>query len=124
MQRDFATYNGPTIGGRVAGDLALSGGRNDLYFAEDPAETLRAEIIEAFDQTPGDDIDFPWAYSQQQMAFEGEGRAVLLARAQDARRIVSSFEEIERDSVEVSLDENGVLNIAFRAAGSIGRLTI
>lgn len=94
-------------------DLVIDPKTNDLGFDSDLANSILSQVIEAFDMREADDIDYPKYFSKQRESFLSDDPSDEYRRIVDAENILSRFDEIDSDSIEVELVEKK-LQIQFR----------
>ncbi len=70
-------------------DLVLLDSSND--FAIDETDTTMSEVIEAFDMSIADDIDYPEIYSLQRQFANSDDPTDVQRRIMDAKRILKSL---------------------------------
>lgn len=75
---------------------------------------LLEQIIEAFDMTPADDIDYPEIYSRQREFLNTEDAVDQTRRIADATRILRNFPEIDQNSIDITIDEKNKLAIKYK----------
>ncbi|WP_061223987.1 LIC10183 family protein [Leptospira weilii] len=103
---DFLTDN-------LTSDLLLDSKTFDFADSESEADVVRAMVIEAFDMSPADDIDFPEIYSRQRRHLLEDDDSGPQERMNDAVRILEQFPQIDSDTIKISVLKEG-LSIYFR----------
>lgn len=98
---------------KIPFDLNTDSSTHDLGTESDPAASILSEIIEAFDMSYADDIDFPEFHSKQRESQNSDDPADELERINDAERILGRFSEIDKGSIRVSINDSR-LNLFFR----------
>ncbi|EPE86565.1 hypothetical protein LEP1GSC021_4771 [Leptospira noguchii str. 1993005606] len=94
-------------------DLLLDSKNFDFADSESEMDVVRSMVIEAFDMTPADDIDFPEMYSNQRKHLHEDDDSGPQERMNDAFRILSQFPQIDSDTIKISTPKEG-LSIYFR----------
>ncbi|MBW9233596.1 hypothetical protein JQK62_15005 [Leptospira santarosai] len=97
----------------LTSDLLLDSKNFDFADSESEIEVVRSMVIEAFDMTPADDIDFPEMYSNQRKHLYEDDDSGPQERMNDAFRILSQFSQIDSDTIKISVLKEG-LSIYFR----------
>ncbi|EIE02833.1 LIC10183 family protein [Leptospira licerasiae] len=97
----------------ISGDLLLDSKTFDFATNESELDAVRSMVIEAFDMTLADDIDFPEFYSLQRKHLFEEDESGPQERLNDAYRILAQFPQIDQSTVEVSSLDKGI-GISFR----------
>ena len=87
----------------------------DEDFAEDQIDKqiVLNEIMEQFDMTIGDDIDFPMLYSNQMAHIQSNDPASALQRISDAERILKEHPLIDSDTVIVDINDKDQIVVDF-----------
>lgn len=94
-------------------DLLLDSKTFDFAESESEIEVVRSMVMEAFDMTPADDIDFPEIYSRQRKHLYEDDDSGPQERMNDAFRILEQFPQIDSDTIKISVLKEG-LSIYFR----------
>jgi len=71
------------------------------------------EIMEQFDMTVGDDIDFPMLYSNQMAHSQSDDPASGLERIADAERMLKEHPLIDSNSVSAEVNDLGQIVVNF-----------
>ncbi|ULH28743.1 60S ribosomal export protein NMD3 [Leptospira weilii] len=97
----------------LTSDLLLDSKTFDFAETESEGDVVRAMVIEAFDMSPADDIDFPEIYSRQRKHLYEDDDSGPQERMNDAFRILEQFSQIDSNTIKVSILKEG-LSIYFR----------
>ncbi|EMJ94838.1 LIC10183 family protein [Leptospira alstonii] len=97
----------------LTSDLLLDSKTFDFAETESEVDVVRAMVIEAFDMSPADDIDFPEIYSRQRRHLLEDDDSGPQERMNDAFRILEQFSQIDSNTIKVSILKEG-LSIYFR----------
>lgn len=109
---DFMTYNGETENGLINGDLMLDSAFNDLAVDETEIAPIMANLRELFEMTMADDLSHPEIHSGQRAFMDTDDVLALSQRKTDAARLLKSMEEIDPDSIYITI-QNGIMNVEF-----------
>lgn len=90
-------------------DLVIDGANDDFLIESDFKIVLQNRLIEEFDMSPGDDIDFPSVFSRQREGLNSDNDSDLLRRIRDAKRILAAQDEIDKDRIEVSVLDGKII---------------
>ncbi len=117
---DFAIVNSSNqVNGEIVGDLKIDPRTNDISTSDDELQEILDQVIEAFDMSPADDIDYPEMYSGQREFLNSDDPVDKTRRIADAIRILKQFPEINPDSIEVDIANNNRLQVAFKLNSGI-----
>ncbi len=112
---DFAIVKSENIlPNEIEGDLKIDVRTNDIAVTQDELEEFLEQVIEAFDMSVADDIDFPEIYSRQREFINSDDPTDKTRRIADAMRILKHFPEINSDSIQVDITDNNRLQVNFK----------
>lgn len=94
-------------------DIKFETKTEDFAFIDDEITEVLEQIIEAFDMTPADDIDYPEVFSRQREFLNSDDPIDQSRRIADATRILRNFPEIDPNSIDISIDEKNKLKLKF-----------
>lgn len=101
-------------------NLKIDPKTKDFSFLEDEVTEVLQQVIEAFDMTPADDIDYPEIFSRQREFFNSSDPVDKQRRIADAYRILRNFPEIDPNTLDITINEDERLNLKFRLKTGIG----
>lgn len=95
-------------------DLKIEPKTGDFSFLEDEVTEVLQQVIEAFDMTPADDIDYPEIFSRQREFLNSSDPVDKQRRIADAHRILRNFPEIDPNTLDITINEDERLKLKFR----------
>lgn len=94
------------------GDIIINS-TDDLADITKDKDLILGQLIEMFDMSYGDDIDFPFLFSAQREAIQTENRQDRVARINNAKKIIAQHPLINKDNIDVGII-SGKLKVKFQ----------
>lgn len=109
---DIARVKDPNIG--IAGDMYLEMASFDLAVESLEDQCAYDELIELFDMTPADDLDYPELFSDQRASDHSDTNEEKRKRVKNAAALLNKIPGIDPENSKVSLDNNGQIIIDLK----------